>query len=102
MDMKLIKLKVMIVVEPDEGSFHAYCPDLKGLHVDGATEEEALNNALEAVKLYVGSLLKHNDPIPIGVLDAEPWSFKSWLSSLASRLHRSSSYVKEVQLPVAA
>ena len=57
--------KVAFVVEPDEGSFHAYCPALKGLHTCGNTREEALENAKMAAVAYLESLLRHGDPIPL-------------------------------------
>lgn len=60
-----VEFKVDIVVEPDGEMFHAYCPALKGLHVDGATEEEAVRNAVEAAEAYLESLIRHNEPIPI-------------------------------------
>jgi predicted RNase H-like HicB family nuclease len=62
-----VQFTVDIIVEPDDGEFHAYCPALKGLHVGGRTEEEALQNATDAVDLYLKSLIKHGDPIPVGV-----------------------------------
>lgn len=62
-----IEFKVVIVVEPDGKSFHAFCPSLKGLHVDGETKEKALQNATQAAVLYLESLISHGDPIPIGV-----------------------------------
>lgn len=63
-----IEFKIDIIVEPDEGGFHAYCPALKGLHTAGESKEEALLNAKEAAIAYLESLIKHNDPIPIGVI----------------------------------
>src|ERR1700687_5542876 len=42
-------LRIEILIEPDEGGLHAYCPALKGLHVGGNTVEEALQNACDAV-----------------------------------------------------
>jgi len=63
---KPLSLKITIVVEPDEDSFHAYAPALKGLHVDGRTEKEAIDNAIEAIKVYMNSLSYYNDPLPIG------------------------------------
>lgn len=59
-------LSVSVVVEPDEDRFHAYCPALKGLHVDGDTVEEALGRIPDAVDVYVASLNRHGDPLPIG------------------------------------
>ena len=64
---KRLSLKISVIVERDEdGSFYAHAPALKGLHVDGATEQEALHNAMEAVQAYLESLSQHGDPLPIG------------------------------------
>lgn len=69
--LRSIKFRVRFVVEPDEDRFHAYCPELKGLHVDGATEQEALMHARDAATAYLRSLLKHDDPIPLGILESD-------------------------------
>ncbi len=61
-----LKLSVSVVIERDNGGFHAYCPALKGLHVDGKTEKEAIKNLREAVMAYLTSLAKHRDPLPLG------------------------------------
>ena len=66
-----IGFKILVVVEHDETGFHAYCPALKGLHTCGDTEEEALQNATDAAKAYILSLIKHGDPIPVGVVMGE-------------------------------
>ena len=63
---KMLKVSIAVEVERDGDSFYAHCPGLKGLHVDGATEEEAVQNVVEAASLYVDSILRHNDPLPIG------------------------------------
>jgi predicted RNase H-like HicB family nuclease len=63
-----IEFKIEIVIEPDESGFHAYCPALKGLHTTGETKEEALQNARDAAIAYLESLIKHNDPIPVGII----------------------------------
>ena len=60
--------RVQVIVEHDRPGFHAYCPALKGLHTSGDTEKEALENAKDAVIAYLKSLIKHNDPIPIGIM----------------------------------
>ncbi|MHB8646629.1 MAG: type II toxin-antitoxin system HicB family antitoxin [Thermomicrobiales bacterium] len=59
-------LKVSIVIEPDGEGYYAYAPALDGLHVYGDTEAEALDYAREAVDVYLASLAKHHDPLPIG------------------------------------
>lgn len=66
--MDHFKVMVRIEVERDGDAFYAFCPDLKGLHVDGATEQEARQNAIQAVVAYMQSLVRHDEPIPVGVI----------------------------------
>lgn len=61
-----LTLRLSVIVEPDEGRFHAYAPALKGLHADGDSEEDALRNLTDALPAYVESLSKHGDALPIG------------------------------------
>jgi predicted RNase H-like HicB family nuclease len=63
---KMLRVKFSVVVERDGDSFYAHCPGLKGLHVDGVTEEEAVNNAVSAAMLFVESMIRRDDPLPIG------------------------------------
>ncbi len=55
-----------VVVEPDEGGFHAYCPDLRryGAVTQGATYEEALRNINEVVQIIVDELKEDGIPLP--------------------------------------
>jgi predicted RNase H-like HicB family nuclease len=45
-----------VVIEPDEGAYHAYVPSLPGCHTFGSTVEEAQANLQEAVALHIGSM----------------------------------------------
>jgi predicted RNase H-like HicB family nuclease len=63
---RTLTFQISVVVTPDESGFHAYAPALKGLHVDGATAEEALDNAVKAIKVYLHSIVAHGDPLPVG------------------------------------
>jgi predicted RNase H-like HicB family nuclease len=65
--IKQIDFQVEIIVEPDGDEYHSYCPALKGLHACGETVDEALSNARDAATAYIESLIKHGDPIPVGV-----------------------------------
>ena len=58
-----------LVVEPDEGSWYAYCPALltQGGATWGRTKEEALQRIHEVVTLVVESLIEHGEPIPDGL-----------------------------------
>ena len=58
------RVNFTIIIEPDDAGFHAYAPALKGLHVDGTTEKEALQNAATAVLCYLESLSAHGEPLP--------------------------------------
>jgi antitoxin HicB len=70
-NIKLLKFRVRIIVEKDTPGFYAYAPSLKGLHMGGDSEKEARENAREAAALYLKSLLKHGDPIPIDIVQPE-------------------------------
>ena len=47
-----------VVVEPDQGDFHAYCPALRhlGAVTQGSTEVEALRNINEIVQTIMDEL----------------------------------------------
>ena len=62
--MKTYTFKV--VVEPDEGGYHAYCPALRhlGAVTQWATEAEALANINEVVRMIVDELREDGQPLP--------------------------------------
>jgi antitoxin HicB len=85
--IKLLKFWVRIIVEKDAPGFYSYAPSLKGLHMGGDSEKEARDNAREAAALYLKSLLKHGDPIPIDVIQPENKEGKPALKKqISSRL----------------
>jgi antitoxin HicB len=54
-----------ILIEQDEdGIFIAECPSLPGCVSQGKSREDALSNIRDAIKGYLESLEKHNEPIP--------------------------------------
>jgi antitoxin HicB len=58
-------MKFAITLEQDEDRFIvASCPALPGCHSQGKNEEEATTNIREAIRGYVASLKRHNEPIP--------------------------------------
>ena len=58
-------MRFRIIVEQDEdGAFVAECPSLPGCVSEGRTRQEALRNIKDAVKGYLESLKKHDEPIP--------------------------------------
>jgi predicted RNase H-like HicB family nuclease len=62
--MKTYMFKV--VVEPDEGGFHAYCPALRdyGAVTQGATTAEALKNINEVVQMIMDELREDGISLP--------------------------------------
>jgi len=58
-------MKFRIIIQQDEdGIFVSECPNLPGCISQGKTREEAIENIQDAIKGYVESLKKHNEPIP--------------------------------------
>jgi predicted RNase H-like HicB family nuclease len=58
-------MKLRILIEQDEdGQFVATCPTLPGCISQGETRHEARANITDAIKGYLASLAKHNEPIP--------------------------------------
>lgn len=57
-------MKYRILIEQDEdGMFIAECTSLPGCISQGTTRKETLENIQDAIKGYLESLKKHNDPI---------------------------------------
>ncbi len=54
-----------IVIEPDEGGFHAFVPALPGCHSFGASLDEARANIAEAVELHVECMIEDGDDVPV-------------------------------------
>lgn len=57
-------MKYRILIEQDEdGVFVAECPSLPGCVSQGKTRQEALRHIQDAIKGYLESLKKHDEPI---------------------------------------
>ena len=58
-------MKYRILIERDEdGFFVAECPSLPGCISQGQSRAEALDNIQDAIKGYIESLRKHDEPDP--------------------------------------
>lgn len=59
-------MKYRIIIQQDEdGVFIAKCPSLLGCVSQGKTREEVLVNIKDAMRGYLQSLKKHNEPLPM-------------------------------------
>ena len=54
-----------VIIEPDDGAFHAYVPVLPGCHTFGTTVEEARANITEAIALHIEGMQEAGEPIPV-------------------------------------
>jgi len=53
-----------VVLERErDGGFSVHVPALKGCHTQGDDLPEALDMARDAIECYLGSLVKHGEPI---------------------------------------
>ncbi len=58
-------MRYRILIEQDEdGVFVAECPSLPGCISQGNTRKAAISNIRDAIRGYLESLKKHNEPIP--------------------------------------
>lgn len=63
-------MKYRILIEIDEdGIFTATCPSLPGCISDGKSRQEAITNIKDAIKGYIESLEKHNEPVPFSLYE---------------------------------
>ncbi|HLZ10002.1 MAG TPA: type II toxin-antitoxin system HicB family antitoxin [Chloroflexota bacterium] len=53
-----------IIVTPEEGTYVVSVPVLPGCHSVGDTLAEAIENAQEAITLYLETLTERGEPIP--------------------------------------
>ncbi len=75
-----ITFAVPIIIEKDNGGFHAYSPVFKGLHTQGSSIEEAINNSKNAIYAYLQSLINHGDPIPLCIIQKKQPAIKRFIS----------------------
>ena len=87
-------MKVKIHIERDGDGYHAYCPQLPGVHVGGDSVEEAARHARDASEAYLLSAVKAGDIIPIGVCEpVEKGFWNEWLNPILHRRRAQTQYV---------
>ena len=53
-----------VIIEPDEGGFHAFVPALPGCHTWGKTIDEARAMVRDAIDAYLRSVIADGEPVP--------------------------------------
>ena len=54
----------ILLTQDEDGIFIAECLSLSGCISQGKTRKEAIENIRDAIRGYLESLKKHNEPIP--------------------------------------
>jgi predicted RNase H-like HicB family nuclease len=62
---KMKTYQFTVVIEPDDGAFHAFVPALPGCHTFGTTIDEAHANITEAMELHIKSMLEDGEAVPV-------------------------------------
>jgi predicted RNase H-like HicB family nuclease len=60
----MIKYEVIIYWSEQDAAFIAEVPELPGCAAHGPTQEDALSNALDAIRLWIDTAKEFGDPIP--------------------------------------
>jgi predicted RNase H-like HicB family nuclease len=55
---------VILTPEREEGGYSVSVPALPGCYTQGETVEEALNNARDAISLYLEDVIASGEPVP--------------------------------------
>ena len=58
------RYSVLLIPDPDEGGYTVRVPALPGCITEGDTLDEALDNARDAIQLYLADLEACGEPIP--------------------------------------
>ena len=60
----MIKYEVIIYWSKEDDAFIAEVPELPGCAAHGATQESALGNAQDAIRLWIDTAKEFGDPVP--------------------------------------
>ena len=60
----MIKYEVIIYWSEEDEAFVADVPELPGCAAHGSTQENALVNAQDAIRLWIDTAMEFGDPVP--------------------------------------
>ncbi len=60
----MIKYEVIIYWSEEDEAFVADVPELPGCAAQGSTQENALVNAQDAIRLWIDTAMEFGDPVP--------------------------------------
>ena len=90
-------LKVYPAIFHEEETYWVEFPDLEGCVTEGSTLEEAMENAQEAMGLYLAALLEENQPLPqaTNIKEIKTKDVVSFVSVDVNKYRRSTKAVKK-------
>ena len=90
-------LKIYPAIFHEEETYWVEFPDLKGCVTEGSTLEEAMENAQEAMGLYLAALLEENQPLPqaTNIKEIKTKDVVSFVSVDGNKYRRSTKAVKK-------
>ena len=68
--MSVYQFTIIIERQP-EGEYLVSVPALPGCYTEGRTLEDAREMANDAIRAYCASLLKHDEPIPVELMEEQ-------------------------------
>lgn len=60
----MLKYEVIIYWSNEDGAYVADVPELPGCSAHGPTQQEALSNAQDAIRLWIDTAREFGDPVP--------------------------------------
>lgn len=90
-------LKIYPAIFHEEETYWVEFPDLEGCVTEGSTLEEAMENAQEAMGLYLAALLEENQPLPqaTNIKEIKTKDVVSFVSVDVNKYRRSTKAVKK-------
>ena len=61
--MKIHRYTIILHPDPEESGYWVSVPALPGCNTQGDTLTEAIENAREAISLYIEDLIAHDEPV---------------------------------------
>jgi predicted RNase H-like HicB family nuclease len=60
----MLNYEIILYWSAEDEAFIAEVPELSGCSAHGATQHEALDNAQEAMQLWIDTAIEFGDPVP--------------------------------------
>ena len=97
-----MKLEFTVNLEQNDGGYDIFCPDVPGVCSWGETEDEAMNNMVEALNQHLMCLIETDKPLPAAVVSQVKRQSETLLRETVSQSERDLGDFVDVGVAVAA